>query len=193
MDPTMPIEKRPGSWGYSYEQRGEVLDGGLMLDALEREPAARSDVQAGRTAFTISRILAGLAGALIGWPVGQAIAGKSADWVLAGAGAGILAVAIPLAIVASADVEDAVDAHNRGAGIPSASSVAFGADVERANLRPPLNTRQATPLGPPTLSLVLALCGRVGASSRAQVEPGLRCWTVAEHTNALRPTAFAWP
>lgn len=50
--------------------------------------------------FTVTgNILAAAGGALIGWPLGTAVGGGDPEWILAGVGAGVLAVAIPLAIV----------------------------------------------------------------------------------------------
>lgn len=50
--------------------------------------------------YTVSgNILAVIGGALIGWPLGTAIGGGDPEWVLAAAGAGVLAIAIPLAII----------------------------------------------------------------------------------------------
>lgn len=52
--------------------------------------------------YTITaNILGGVGGFLIGWPLGTLIAGGEPEWVLAGMGAGVLAVAIPLSIIGS--------------------------------------------------------------------------------------------
>lgn len=50
--------------------------------------------------FTVTgNILAAIGGGLIGWPLGTAIGGGDPEWILAGIGAGVLAVAIPLAVI----------------------------------------------------------------------------------------------
>lgn len=58
----------------------------------------------GRTSCTngltvTGNILAAAGGALIGWPIGTYIGGGEPEWVLAGIGAGLVAIAIPLAII----------------------------------------------------------------------------------------------
>jgi hypothetical protein len=121
MNAAAPIEKRSVFLGTSYQQNGKAIDPGDMLDKLEKEPEA-ADELAGYGAFaTTAVILAGAGGALVGWPIGQAIGGEEDPlWVLAGVGGGLIAVSIPLAIVADNKVENAVDAHNRHVGAPTA-------------------------------------------------------------------------
>lgn len=58
-------------------------------------------------------ILSAAGGALLGWPLGQAIVGEEDPmWALAGVGGGLIAVSIPFAVVADNKVDNAVDAHN---------------------------------------------------------------------------------
>jgi hypothetical protein len=62
-------------------------------------------------------------GALVGWPIGQALAGEDKPlWVLAGAGGGLIAVSIPFSVAASNNLVNAVDAHNAGVGATPPSS-----------------------------------------------------------------------
>lgn len=46
----------------------------------------------------VANVLAFSGGALIGWPLGAAIGGGDPEWYLAGIGAGLVAIAIPLDI-----------------------------------------------------------------------------------------------
>lgn len=46
-----------------------------------------------------ANVLAIPGGALIGWPLGTAIGGGDPEWYLAGIGAGLVAIAIPLEII----------------------------------------------------------------------------------------------
>jgi hypothetical protein len=119
MDANAPIEKRRAFLGTSYEQNEEPIDLGDMREKLEREPEAAEEL-AGYGAFaTTAMILAVAGGALVGWPLGQAIVGKEDPlWVLAGVGGGLIAVSIPFAIVADNKLGNAVDAHNRRVGRP---------------------------------------------------------------------------
>jgi hypothetical protein len=111
-DHTLSIDKRETFLGPSYAQQGELLAQSALVDGLERESEARSDAEAGRTASIIARLLAAFGGALIGWPLGEAIAQQDPHWILAAAGGALIALAIPMTIVAVADIDDAVDRHN---------------------------------------------------------------------------------
>jgi hypothetical protein len=117
MDTYAPIEKRAAFLGTSYEQDGKPLAGDAMTDALAREPAARDDVSTYKTLSTIALVAAGVGGALIGWPLGEAATGKKDPmWELAAVGGGLFVVSIPLGIVAANNLDSAVDEHNRRFG-----------------------------------------------------------------------------
>lgn len=109
MDPNRPIETEHG-----YQQDGKNIDPDSMSDVLEREPHAAPALHRAQTLSPISIVLAGVGGALIGWPLGQKMGGDPhPTWGLAYAGAGTLALAIPLAIWAASSMKSAIEAHNR--------------------------------------------------------------------------------
>jgi len=60
----------------------------------------------------IATVLGFSGGLMIGWPVGTAIAGGDPNWVIAGVGAGFLAIGIPLSIRASKGMFQAVEIYN---------------------------------------------------------------------------------
>ena len=113
MNASAPIEKKSVFLGTEYQQNGQRIDREDMLSKLENEPEP-ADHLSGHGALSVSAVLlGGSGGALVGWPLGQAAVGNDDPlWVLAGVGAGLIVVAIPLAIVADNKVESAVDAHN---------------------------------------------------------------------------------
>ena len=114
LDTREPIEKRSAFLGTSYEQHGEKLDSSDLIDKLEDDPASSADVSAARAWSVVGIILAGAGGALVGWPLGQKLAGDDDPaWVLAGVGGGLFAVSIPFSVLAAGSFEDAVDAYNR--------------------------------------------------------------------------------
>lgn len=110
MDPYRRIETQHG-----YQQDGKAIDPEDMARKLEREPAAAPAVRRARTLGTIATVLAGVGGALVGWPLGQAAADNPhPTWPLAYVGGGAVVVSIPLAIWGASSMESAVEAHNRG-------------------------------------------------------------------------------
>ena len=51
---------------------------------------------------------------MIGWPIGTAIGGGKPNWVLAGIGAGLIVIDIPLVKSAEKKLKKAVDTYNSG-------------------------------------------------------------------------------
>ncbi|WP_437670198.1 hypothetical protein [Sorangium sp. So ce131] len=114
MDATMPIEIDRGFLAPRYKQAGHPIDHGDMVAKLKREPSAEPAASRGEGLRVFSSIMATAAGALIGWPLGEAIAGERKPmWALAGVGAGVFAVNIPIAIWADSSMDNAVEAYNK--------------------------------------------------------------------------------
>jgi hypothetical protein len=65
-----------------------------------------------KTSGTFATVLGYAGGFLIGWPIGTAIGGGKANWGLAGIGAGILAIAFPVASGADKKTKQAVELYN---------------------------------------------------------------------------------
>lgn len=117
MVPNAPIQKRSAGLGTNYQQHGKEVDRDSMIAQLEREPEA-ADELSGYGGFHGAALVTGaVGGALVGWPVGSAVAGNdNPPWVMAGVGAVLIVLAIPAAITADNKLESAVDAHNARLG-----------------------------------------------------------------------------
>ncbi len=116
-DPKSPIEVRSGGLGNTYAQGGEVLDHRDMLDKLGEEPQTASQISGAKTLGTIAMVGATVGGALVGWPLGQAAAGRTdPEWALAAVGGGVILVSLPLAFWGDSKVSDAVMTHNASFG-----------------------------------------------------------------------------
>jgi hypothetical protein len=112
-----PIEKRSAFLGTRYEQGGEVIDNDDMIAKLREQPGPGEQLSGYTFLATTSVLLAAIGGGLVGWPLGEAIAGKEDPlWALAAVGGGLIVVSIPFGIVASNKLENAVDAYNRQFG-----------------------------------------------------------------------------
>jgi len=108
-----PIQKKPGLFGTSYQQGGQDIDPSDMTDQLANAPRSGAFASSSRTWGIVGAVVGGVGGALIGWPIGAAIAGeKDPPWVLAGIGGGLVAVSISFAVVSASKLEKAVDQHN---------------------------------------------------------------------------------
>lgn len=104
------IEKVGG--GHKFSQNGLVL----TMDNLSSRVASNQEslrlINKAKTSVTFATILGYAGGGLIGWPVGTAIGGGKANWGIAGIGAGLLAIAFPVAAGADKKTKQAVELYN---------------------------------------------------------------------------------
>jgi hypothetical protein len=109
MDASYRVDTRDG-----YAQGGRALDPESMREVLESEPEANGYVSRSKVLATTSIVLGAVGGALLGWPLGQALGGEERPlWSLAAVGGGAIAISIPLALWSDQSWSLAVDAHNR--------------------------------------------------------------------------------
>lgn len=92
-----------------------------LVNALEPNTQAFNLIVSAQTSSTIATILEMAGGFMIGWPIGTAIGGGEPNWVLAGVGAGLVVIAIPLRHNFIMKARQAVDIHNGGLGTSSFS------------------------------------------------------------------------
>ena len=64
--------------------------------------------------YTLATIMGGVGGFMVGWPIGTAIGGGEPNWIMAGIGAGLIVVAIPLSQNYNKKAKQAVDTYNIG-------------------------------------------------------------------------------
>lgn len=99
--------------GNRYYQNNMRLSMAQISDRLSANPTAYKMVKDARSSGFLSMILSCAGGGLIGYPVGTAIGGEEPKWAMAGIGAGLLAIAIPIAIGADKKVKKAVRLYNK--------------------------------------------------------------------------------
>ena len=111
--PNKEIEIQKTFLGAKFYLDGEKVSLKRLESVLIDVPQSYRFVQQAKTSNIFSQIFGFAGGFLIGYPIGTAIAGGDANWNLALAGAGCLAVSIPLAIVGTNKVVKAVDLYNQ--------------------------------------------------------------------------------
>jgi uncharacterized protein YfiM (DUF2279 family) len=81
---------------YNYYYEGTAMTLANLAEIMEGNEEAMDYIMKARTNKAFSIILGFSAGVLIGIPVGSALGGGDPNWVLAGVGAGLVLIAIPL-------------------------------------------------------------------------------------------------
>lgn len=113
--------------GGSFWLGGRKLGARGILTILEGTPAARDKAAKARSNYNAAQIIGFVGGALIGWPVGQALAGKQEpQWGLAAGGAVLLIGAgIPLSIGFKNHVRKAISSYNQKTSATGSSGLSF--------------------------------------------------------------------
>jgi len=104
------IEKVFG--GYKYTQNDELMSLGDLASVIESNTKAFELIKKGRTNRSFAAILGFAGGGLIGWTIGTAVAGGKANWALAGVGAGLVIIGIPISSSANKKINQAVELYN---------------------------------------------------------------------------------
>jgi hypothetical protein len=104
------IEKVGG--GHKFSQNGQVLTIDNLSSKLASNEEALRLINKAKSSATFVTILGYAGGGLIGYPLGTAIAGGKANWGIAGVGAGLLAIAFPIAAGADKKTKQAVELYN---------------------------------------------------------------------------------
>ncbi len=105
---------KSGFWGNKYLSNGNTLSIQQLENKLSSNPDAIVYFNKAKSTEAITYILSAAGGALIGWPIGTAIGGGKPNWVLAGIGAGLIVIDIPLVKSAEKKLKKAVDTYNSG-------------------------------------------------------------------------------
>lgn len=109
-----PIEMKKVFGGYQFIQGEQRLNMKQLVAAMEPNTVAFEKISKAKSTYSATIILSAAGGALIGWPIGTSLGGGEPNWVLAGVGAGLIGVAIPLNIKFNRQAREAVDLYNAG-------------------------------------------------------------------------------
>jgi len=106
------IEMEKVFGGYKFTQNGNPMTMRNLVKTMESNQQAFELIKKAQSNNTLASILGFAGGGLIGWPVGTAIGGGDAEWALAGIGAGLVAIGIPISSSANKKAKQAVELHN---------------------------------------------------------------------------------
>lgn len=100
--------------GTVYTQNDKVLSSTQLFNVLKQNPETDLDIKRAKNNLYPGMVLSYIGGALIGWPIGTAIGGGEPQWGMALAGAGFIALAIPLSSGYTKHIKKAVEKYNDG-------------------------------------------------------------------------------
>ena len=100
--------------GYQFYQGERLLKMNDLTITMVLNNEAYKQIKSARSAYTMASILSYAGGFLVGWPLGTAIGGGEPNWTLAGIGAGLIVVSIPITQSFNKKAKQAVDTYNGG-------------------------------------------------------------------------------
>ena len=98
--------------GPVFSKNGEVLRPKELLEITKSNPEAYKAMKKAKTNNDVGSVIGGIGGALVGFPLGTAVAGGKANWTVAAVGAGLIAVSIPFIIGYAKNARKAVNIYN---------------------------------------------------------------------------------
>ncbi len=101
-------------WGYNFYQTDVRLNFNQLPYIMEENKEAHLLIKKARSNHTISSILSGAGGFLIGWQLGTALFGGEPNWAIAGVGGGLIVISIPLYSKSYRQSLEAIDIYNSG-------------------------------------------------------------------------------
>lgn len=100
--------------GFSYYHNGRQISKKELLHVLDSNPVARQELRQGYRNAWPATLLTYAGGLLITYPMGKQLAGSHPNWLISGAGAGLLTFSLPFAGAKMKREHQAIYAYNGG-------------------------------------------------------------------------------
>lgn len=113
-DSTQIIKVKSNFWGIQFYQNQQKFTMKQMATIMERNEDAYKLIQSARSSNTMAGVLGAIGGAMIGWNIGEAIAGGDPNWTLSAVGGAIVLASIPIYNSAYKKSKQAVELYNAG-------------------------------------------------------------------------------
>lgn len=109
-DGRIEAEKKFG--GYRFTQNGLQLSLGQLRSIMQADQQAYAEIKSANTTNTFATIISTAGGFLLGYPLGTALGGGNPNWTMAGVGAGLIVVSLPIAGKANRKALNAIETYN---------------------------------------------------------------------------------
>lgn len=111
---TDPITLKKVTGGYQFFQADKMLTANQLVNAVKSNEQAYTIIKTAKSSYSFASVLGFAGGALVGWPLGTAMGGGEPEWAMAGLGAGLILIAIPISQNFNKKAKEAVDLYNGG-------------------------------------------------------------------------------
>lgn len=100
--------------GYLFYQGEKRLNMNQLVKAVKPNEQAYKQIKSAQSTNTFASIIGFAGGFMVGWPIGTSIGGGEPNWTMAGIGAGLMVVSIPISQKFNKQAKQAVDIYNGG-------------------------------------------------------------------------------
>ncbi len=100
--------------GYQFYHGEKRLNMNQLVKTMEPNEQAYSQIKSAQSTYTLASIVGFAGGFMVGWPIGAAIGRGEPNWTMAGIGAGLIVVSIPISKKYTKQAKQAVDTYNGG-------------------------------------------------------------------------------
>lgn len=100
--------------GYQFYQGEQRLNVNQLVNTMKPNNQAYQQIKSAQSTYTIATIIGGVGGFMVGWPIGTALGGGEPNWTMAGIGAGLIVVSIPISQSFNKKAKQAVETYNSG-------------------------------------------------------------------------------
>ena len=100
--------------GYQFYQGDKLLKVNQLVNVMKPNEQAYKQIKSAQSTYTMAMIFSYAGGFMIGYPLGTALGGGEPNWAMAGIGAGLIVVAIPISQSFNKKAKQAVETYNGG-------------------------------------------------------------------------------
>jgi hypothetical protein len=100
--------------GYLFYQNDKRLNVSQLIEIMKPNEQAYQKMKSAQSTYVFATFISCAGGFMVGWPMGTAMAGREPEWIMAGIGAGLLAIAVPISLKFNSQVKSAVREFNGG-------------------------------------------------------------------------------
>jgi|SRR3989339_464448 len=100
--------------GYQFYQGEKRLNMHQLVNAMKPNEQAYNQIKTAKSTYALASIVGFAGGFMVGWTIGTAIGGGEPNWSMAGIGAGLIVVSIPISQKFNKQAKQAVDTYNSG-------------------------------------------------------------------------------
>lgn len=100
--------------GYQFYKGEQRLNMKQLVNTMKPNDQAYQQIKSAQSTYTLATIIGGVGGLMVGWPIGTALGGGKPNWTMAGIGAGLIVVSIPITQSFNKKAKQAVETYNGG-------------------------------------------------------------------------------